>query len=70
MLVNTSPVEAEINIDVSVAEFEADLFGALLEFVYTGHITIVATQVRSAHSHAMAQCAIACNGHILKKKHL
>ena len=53
MLVNTSPVEAEIDIDVSVAEFEADHFGALLEFVYTGHITIVAAQVRSAHSHAM-----------------
>ena len=53
MLVNTSPVEAEIDIDVSVAEFEADSFGALLEFVYTGHITIVAAQVRSAHSHAI-----------------
>jgi len=51
MLVNTSPVEAEIDIDVSVAEFEADSFGALLEFVYTGHITIVAAQVLMPMAH-------------------
>jgi small GTP-binding protein len=51
MLANTrqhTPVdEAEISIDVSAAEFETDLFGALLEFVYTGHVTIVAPQVRT-----------------------